>query len=193
MLAKKNIFIHLAISDTHLPNSQIIVKYGIKRRHAFSMQLQSPSTCFLLAGGAFQTCFAPFGSFRFLFGRCWQSMARYTKSKLFHYIKAISTLGWFTSQKNMFIHLAISDTHLPNSQIIVKYVIKRRPAFTMQLQSPSICVLLAGGAFQTSFAPFGSFRFLFGRCWQSMARPIKSISTYFLQANNKVGCFASHF
>ena len=26
-----------------------------------------------------------------------------------------------------------------------------------------------------------------------MARPIKSISTYFLQANNKVGYLASHF
>ena len=118
-------------------------------------------------------------------------MARYTKSNFFHYIKAISTQGWLTSQKNMFIHLAISDIHLPNSQIIVKYVIKRRPAFTMQLQSPSICVLLAGGAFQTSFAPFGSFRFLFGRCWQSMARPTKSTLFHYIKANSKLGWFAS--
>ena len=53
--AKKSLLIHLAILDTHLPNSQIIVKYGIKSRHAFAMQLQFPSICFLLAGGVFQT------------------------------------------------------------------------------------------------------------------------------------------
>ena len=65
--------IHLAISDTHLPNRQIIVKYGIKRRHAFLMQLQSLFICFLLAGGVFQTSFAPFGRFRFSYGRGCQS------------------------------------------------------------------------------------------------------------------------
>ena len=70
--AKKYLFIHLAISDTYLPNSQIIVKYGIKRRHAFLMQLQSLFICFLLAEGVFQTSLAPFGRFRFSFGRCYQ-------------------------------------------------------------------------------------------------------------------------
>ena len=74
--AKKSLLIHLAISDTHLPNSQIIVEYGIKRRHAFAMQLQFPSICFLLAGRVFQTSFAQFGRFRFSYGRWLSEIAK---------------------------------------------------------------------------------------------------------------------
>ena len=108
------------------------------------------------------------------------------KCTYLHFMQLKSILGYIASQpkakKSLLIHLAISDTHLPNRQIIVEYGIKRRHAFAMQLQFPSICFLLAGRVFQTSFAQFGRFRFSYGRGCQSKSRPMKPTPTY---ANKK--------
>ena len=108
------------------------------------------------------------------------------KCTYLHFMQLKSILGYIASQpkakKSLFIHLAISDTHLPNSQIIVKYGIKRRHAFAMQLQFPSICFLLAGGVFQTSLHHLADFRFSYGRGCQFKSRPMKPTPTY---ANKK--------